>query len=57
MRSGEGLLGGSAVERLPFAQGMVPEFWDQVPHWAPLEEPTSSSAYVSAYLSVSLMNK
>ena len=29
----EGRLGGSVVERLPLAQGVIPEFWDQVPHW------------------------
>ena len=44
---------------LPSAQGMIPEFQDQVPHWAPCVEPASPSAYVSDSLSVSvsLMNK
>ena len=50
-------LGGSVVGRLPLAQGMVPESWDQVPHWAPCMEPSSPSACVSASLCVSLMNK
>ena len=45
------------VERLHLAQGMIPGFWDQVPHRAPCKEPTSPSAYVSASLCVSLMNK
>ena len=30
-----GCLGGSAVERLPSAQGMIPESWDRVPLPAP----------------------
>ena len=34
-----GRLGGSAVERLPLAQGMILGFWDQVLHWAACEEP------------------
>ena len=42
-----GCLGGSAVEHLPWAQGMIPGPWDQVPHWASLREPASPSAYVS----------
>ena len=50
---GKGHLGGSAVEDLPLAQGVIPEPGDQVPHRAPCEEPTSPSAYVSAFLSVS----
>ena len=50
-----GHLGGSVVERLPLAQDVVSESRDRVSHWAPLEEPASPSAYVSA--SVSLMNK
>ena len=45
--------GGSAVEHLPLAQGMVPGSWDRVPRWAPCEEPASPSAYVSASLCVS----
>ena len=47
----EGHLGGSAMKRLPSAQDVILEFWDQVPHWAPawslLLPP---SAYVSASL-------
>ena len=31
--------------------------WDQVPYQAPLQEPASPSACVSASLSVPLMNK
>ena len=52
----KGHLGGSAVECLPSFQGVIP-VWDQVPHWAPYEEPASTSAYVSVSFSVSLMNK
>ena len=50
---GMGLLGGSVVECLPLAQVVIPESWDQVPHWAPCSEPASPSAYVSASLCVS----
>ena len=46
-------LGGSVVERLPLAQGVIPGSWDQVLHRAPRGEPASPSACVS----VSLMNK
>ena len=49
----EGRLGGSAAEHLPLAQVMIPEIRDQVPHQAPCGE----SAYPSAYVSASLMNK
>ena len=49
----EGLLGGSAVERLPSAQGVILETQDRVPHQAPCMEPASPSACVSAYLCVS----
>ena len=52
-----GQLSGSVVEHLPSAQVVIPESWDQVPHWAPRGEPASPSAYVSASLSGSLMNK
>ena len=52
-----GHLGGSAVERLSLAQGMIPEPADRVPHWAPRMETASPSACVSASLCVSLMNK
>ena len=45
--------GGSAVGRLPSAQGMILESPAQVPHRAPGIEPASPSAY----LSLSLMNK
>ena len=52
-----GCLGGSAVEHLPFAQGAILEFQDQVPHRTPCMEPASLSACVSAFLCVSLVNK
>ena len=52
-----GRLGGSAVEHLPSAQGMIPGSRDRVPHRAPCMEPASPSACVSASLSGSLMNK
>ena len=48
---------GSVVEHLPLAQGMIPVSWDPVPHEAPHREPASPSTYVSASLSVSLINK
>ena len=48
-----GHLGGSVVECLPLAQGVILGSWDRVPHQAPYREPSSPSAYVS----VSLMNK
>ena len=48
-----GSLGGSAVWRLPLAQGMILETQDRVPHWASCKESASPSACVS----VSLMNK
>ena len=38
------------------AQGVILEFWDQVPHQGPCMEPASPSAYVSASLSLFLMN-
>ena len=40
----EGSLGGSVVERLPSAQGVILGSWDRVLHQAPCEEPTSPSA-------------
>ena len=48
--------GGSEVEGLPWAQGVILESPDQVPHWAPCRE-LAPSASVSASLCVSLMNK
>ena len=50
-------LGGSAVEHLPLAQVVIPGSRDGVPHLVPCMEPVSPSAYVSASLSVSPMNK
>ena len=44
-----GHLGASVVERLPSAQAVIPEFWDQVLHQAPCEDPAAPSAYVSAF--------
>ena len=51
--SSTGHLGGSVVEHLPLAQGVIPGSWDRVPHRAPCVEPASPSACVSA----SLLNK
>ena len=31
-----GRLGGTAVKRLPSAQGVIPALWDRAPHQAPL---------------------
>ena len=53
----KGRLGGSVVEHLTLAQGMIPESWDRVRHRVPHREPASPSAYVSASLCVSLMNE
>ena len=52
-----GSLGGSVVQRLPFAQGVILESGDRVPHRAPCTEPASPFAYVSASLSMSFINK
>ena len=30
----QGRLGGTAVERLPSAQGVIPALWDRAPHQA-----------------------
>ena len=46
-------MGGSAIERLPIAQGVIPGSRDQVRHRAPYREPTSASVYVPASLCVS----
>ena len=45
--------GGSVVQCLPSAQGVILETWDQVPHQAPCMDPASPSAYVSVSLCVS----
>ena len=51
-------LGGSAVECLPLAQGVILETQDRVPHRAPYGEPASPSACISASLSgLSWINK
>ena len=47
-----GSLGGLAVWCLPSAQGVILEFPDQVPCWAPCMESASVSACVSASLSI-----
>ena len=49
-----GRLGGSAVEGLPSAQGVIPGSQDQVPRRAPCMEPAFPSACVSASLFLSL---
>ena len=51
------LLGGSVVERLPSAQGVTRGSWSRISSRAPCREPASPSAWVSASLSGSLMNK
>ena len=53
----QGHLGGSVVEHLPSVQVVTPGSQDQVPRRAPLMEPASLSACVSATLCVSLMNQ
>ena len=50
---GQGCLGGSAVEHLPSAQGVISVSWDCVPHQSPCIEPASPSAYVSVSVCVS----
>ena len=54
LKHGEGSLGGSVVEHLPLAQGVIPGSRDQDPCRAPCMEPASPSAYVSAPLSLCL---
>ena len=46
-----GHLGGSAIEHLPLAQGMILESQDRVPHQASCKKPAFPSAYVSACVS------
>ena len=50
--SREGRLGGSVVEHLPLAQGLILEIRDRVHHGAPVKEPDSPSACVSASFSL-----
>ena len=45
------------LSHLPLAQGVILGSWDQALHWGPRRKSASSSACVSASLSVSLMNK
>ena len=49
----KGRLSDSVVERLPLAPVIIPGSWDRILHQAPHRV----SAYVSASLCVSLMNK
>ena len=53
----KGHLGDSVVERLALAQVVILGSWDQVLHQAPCGVLAFPSAYVSASLSVSFMNK
>ena len=46
--------GGSGVERLSLAQGMILGSQDQIPHQAPCMEPASPSACISLSLSFCL---
>ena len=48
-----GLSGGASA----FSPGVTPGSWDRVPYRAPCMEPASPSAWVSASLSLCLMNK
>ena len=48
-----GRQGGSGVERLPSAQGVISGSWDRAPHQAPRMGPASPSACASASLYVS----
>ena len=43
----KGHLGGSVVEHLPLAQGVMPGSWDRVLHQAPSEKPATPSSYAS----------
>ena len=52
-----GHLGGSVVEGLPLAQGVILETRDLVPHRAPCREPASPSACVSACVCVCVCHK
>ena len=47
-----GILGGSVVEHLPSAQGVILDPQDHVPHQAPCMDPASPPACVSAFLSL-----
>ena len=52
-----GCLGGSVVESLLLAQGMILESWNQVSHQATCMQPASLSAYVSAPFSLSVSHE
>ena len=49
----QGHLGGSVIEHLPSAQGMILGSWDRDLHWAPCRKPVSPLACVSTSLCVS----
>ena len=49
-----GTLGGSVVQRLPLARGVILKSQDQVPRRVPCMEPASPSACLSLSLSISL---
>ena len=53
----KGHLGGSAVEHLPLAQGVIPGYRDQVLHQASCMKPASPSACVSASLSLCVFHE
>ena len=53
----QGPLGGSVVESLPSAQGVILESWDRVLHWAPWKEPASPSMSLPVSLGLSWINK
>ena len=52
-----GAPGGSVLEHLFLAQVVILGSWDRVLHQVPCRESASPSAYISASLFVSLMNK
>ena len=52
-----GHLGGSVVEHLLLAQGMIQASWDQVPHRVPYGGTCFSFCLCPAFHSVSLRNK
>ena len=52
-----GTPGGSVVEHVPSAQGVILGSQDRVPHQAPFGEPASHSMFLPLLLCVILMNK
>ena len=57
VQKGSGAPGWLSSWASAFSSGRDPGSWDQVPHQAPYGEPASPFAYISASISVSLMNK